>query len=71
VPKDIFNHDADLHYTLKAGGCVLYSVGKNGKDDGGRGLEDHAAVNSPAPTDKWDDWDDFVVRMVWVASDKN
>jgi hypothetical protein len=40
VPKDIFNRDADLHYELKGDGYQLYSVGINGKDDGGQGAED-------------------------------
>jgi hypothetical protein len=39
VPKDIFN-DADLHYRAENGGYLLYSVGSNGKDDGGKSYED-------------------------------
>jgi hypothetical protein len=34
IPKDIFN-DSDLHYTREGKGYVLYSVGRNGEDDGG------------------------------------
>ena len=39
VPKDIFNA-AELHYRQEGGGYLLYSVGPNGKDDGGKGLDD-------------------------------
>lgn len=53
VPKDIFV-DADLHYRRKGDGYLLYSVGVNGKDDGGRGYEDQT-VDEPC--------DDLVVRM--------
>ncbi|MBN1393863.1 MAG: hypothetical protein JW959_02375 [Pirellulales bacterium] len=35
VPKDVFNNDADLHYTREGDGYLLYSVGHNGRDDGG------------------------------------
>jgi hypothetical protein len=54
VPKDIFNNDADLHYTLQDGGYLLYSVGANGRDDGGKGDDDRK--NN-------EDWDDLTVRM--------
>jgi hypothetical protein len=54
VPKDIFNNDADLHYSRKGDGYLLYSVGENGKDDGGRGRDD--AKNGEG-------WDDLAVRM--------
>ena len=45
IPKDIFNDDADLHYMRKGDGYLLYSVGANGKDDGGKGYEDYAKEN--------------------------
>ena len=54
MPKDIFNNDADLHYLRKGNGYLLYSVGDNGKDDGGKGRDD--AKNGEG-------WDDLVVRM--------
>jgi hypothetical protein len=54
VPKDIFN-DADLHYKREAGGYLLYSVGQNGKDDGGKTREDDPPAGA--------DWDDLVVRV--------
>ncbi len=53
TPKDIFNHDADLHYSQAKGGYLLYSVGTNGKDDGGKGYDDHK---------NGEDWDDLAVR---------
>ncbi len=37
IPKDIFNDDADLHYARDGDGYLLYSVGLNGRDDGGKG----------------------------------
>ena len=54
VPKDIFNNDADLHYLREGDGYLLYSVGDNGKDDGGKTRDD--AKNG-------ENWDDLVVRM--------
>ena len=54
VPKDIFNNDADLHYTQEGDGYLLYSVGSNGKDDGGRSYDDRK---------NGEDWDDLTVRM--------
>ena len=39
IPKDVFNA-AELHYKREGGGCLLYSVGMNGVDEGGRGMED-------------------------------
>jgi hypothetical protein len=54
VPKDFFVA-ADLRYRLEDGGYVLYSVGPNGKDDGGKGIPDRKEGN--------EDWDDVVVRI--------
>jgi hypothetical protein len=54
LPKDLFNNDADLHYLPTGDGYLLYSVGINGKDDGGRGEDDR----------KHDEgWDDLIVRV--------
>jgi hypothetical protein len=39
IPSDIFSGKA-LVYVPSAGGYLLYSVGANGKDDGGRGYDD-------------------------------
>jgi hypothetical protein len=53
IPPDVFNGGA-LRYINQDGGYVLYSVGRNGKDDGGRSADE----------DKEDKgWDDIVVRM--------
>jgi hypothetical protein len=38
IPKDLFDNDGDLRYQPTAHGYLLYSVGVNGKDDGGPGL---------------------------------
>jgi hypothetical protein len=50
VPKDLFSGGA-LLYKPNADGYLLYSVGVNGKDDGGRTQEEQAGC------------DDLVVRM--------
>ena len=54
VPKDVFGNGRDLHYTLQDGGYLLYSVGMNGKDDGGKSYDDRKNA---------EDWDDLAVRM--------
>ena len=56
VPEDRFS-GAALVYRPKGKGYVLYSVGPNMQDDGGRGLEDRAGVDHPG------DWDDIVLRI--------
>jgi hypothetical protein len=53
LPKDFFLA-ADLHYRREGDGYTLYSVGLNGKDDGGKGYEDRKGN---------EDWDDLVVRV--------
>ncbi len=53
IPKDTFAV-ADLHYKIEDGGYLLYSVGRNGKDDGGKGMDDRKEGG---------DWDDIVVRV--------
>ena len=57
VPKDIFNGE-ELRYKRKAEGYLLYSVGVNGKDDGGKGYDDR----KPEET-----WDNLVVRVPAAA----
>jgi hypothetical protein len=54
IPKDRFS-DGDLHYSLQGGGYLLYSVGPNGQDDGGKGVDDCKAGNEP--------WDDITIRI--------
>ena len=56
VPKDRFT-DAELHYQRQNGGYLLYSVGRNGTDDGGRTLSDIPDDSQERP-----DWDDLVIR---------
>ncbi|MGA9041676.1 MAG: hypothetical protein WB421_14180, partial [Terriglobales bacterium] len=58
IPKDIFS-DGELRYFLKDGGCVLYSVGPNRKDDGGLGVADRAEYG----TEGYVPWDDITVRL--------
>ena len=53
VPKDIFSA-SELHYRQEGGGYLLYSVGINGKDDGGKGYDDRKGGEN---------WDDLAVRV--------
>jgi hypothetical protein len=54
LPVDIFANDAPLHYQRQGGGYLLYSVGANGRDDGGRGYNDRKGD---------EDWDDLSIRV--------
>lgn len=54
VPVDIFNHEAELKYSIIGDGFLLYSLGSNGKDDGGKGYDDRI---------DGEDWDDISVRI--------
>lgn len=56
VPEDRFS-GASLVYRPKSKGYVLYSVGPNMQDDGGRGLEDREGADNAG------EWDDIVLRM--------
>jgi hypothetical protein len=60
LPKDVFNA-SDLHYRSEGGGYLLYSVGLNGIDDGGKGFDDRK---------HGEDWDDMVVCMPSAAVQK-
>ena len=53
VPKDIFN-DSDSHFRREGKGYLLYSVGSNGRDDGGRGFENGRRADQNVKND-WDD----------------
>jgi hypothetical protein len=55
VPVDIFAGDATLHYQRQDAGYLLYSVGPNGRDDGGRGPDEGRKAGQ--------DWDDLSVRV--------
>jgi hypothetical protein len=59
IPTDMFNGEADLHYTRKGDGYRLYSVGPNGIDNGGRGYADREKSTDPS----CNDWDDIGVRV--------
>jgi hypothetical protein len=52
LPKDPFS--GELHYKSENGGYLLYSVGENGKDDGGRRV-DRVPGASPRQAQDWDD----------------
>jgi hypothetical protein len=53
LPQDVFS-DADFHYRCEGGGFLLYSVGPNGQDNGGKGRNDPGATR---------DCDDLAVRL--------
>ena len=63
VPKDVFN-DAELHYRQNGKGYLLYSVGGNGKDDGGKGFENGCIGKECVEKN----WDDLVLRIPAPAS---
>jgi hypothetical protein len=53
VPQDPFN-EQPLHYTRQGDGYLLYSVGVNGKDDGGKGAAD---------CKEGEGWDDLAIHV--------
>lgn len=63
VPGDIFS-GGELRYRSEGDGFLLYSVGRNEKDDGGRGYDDRD--DSPQSGD----WDDLIVRVPLKKSAK-
>ena len=64
IPKDPFS-DADLIYKPTADGYLVYSVGQNGKDDGGRNYMDDTESwwNDESATEEEKSWDDIAIRM--------
>jgi hypothetical protein len=56
IPKDIFTN-GNLIYRPQENGFLLYSVGINGKDDGGRGYDDRTEDEATK------DYDDLSVRV--------
>ena len=54
VPRDPFSGEP-FHYEPGAEGFVLYSAGRNGQDDGGRGYADRGERDV--------EWDDIVVKV--------
>ncbi|MCE5303890.1 MAG: hypothetical protein LLF97_12390 [Planctomycetaceae bacterium] len=55
VPQDLFSeNDAPLHYQRRDRGFLLYSVGLNGRDDGGKTILD---------AEKGEDYDDLAARI--------
>jgi hypothetical protein len=60
IPKDRFNAE-ELHYKQIGNGYLLYSVGPNGIDDGGKGYADRRNT---------EDWDDLSIRVYDSAKSK-
>ena len=70
VPKDIFNA-SELHYRQEGEGYLLYSVGPNGRDDGGKGVDDEEkAIVENADAHVWNGWDDLSVRVPAATAQK-
>jgi len=59
IPKDLFTGE-DFHYKLEMAGYALYSVGQNGKDDGGR---ERDCFGGDSTAKKTSAADDIVLRM--------
>ena len=57
-PQGYLQRRATLHYRPEGGGYLLYSVGPNGKDDGGKGRED---------CKEGEGWDDLAVHVPAAA----
>ena len=58
LPKDPFS-DGELQYKSENGGYLLYSVGENGRDDGGRNENEYPAAEQRRARD----WDDISIRI--------
>jgi hypothetical protein len=60
IPKDIFT-DGELHYKLDGNGYIIYSVGPNGVDDGGKRMDD---------VKNGEQWDDIAVVVPQSRKEK-
>jgi hypothetical protein len=71
LPKDPFA-DGDLHYKREGSGYLLYSVGPNAKDDGGRNFwEEHPDGRADeSTTDEERSGDDIAIRMSSIRNKK-
>jgi hypothetical protein len=54
-----YSRQAELHYRREGKGYCLYSVGNNGKDDGGKGIVNGNGDDESVKKN----WDDMVIRM--------
>jgi hypothetical protein len=55
LPIDVFANGAAVHYRRQGDGYVLYSVGWNGRDDGGHDREEGQKAG--------EDWDDLSIKV--------
>jgi hypothetical protein len=71
VPKDPFS-DGEFRYRREEDGYLLYSVGPNGKDDGGRNFmrdtQDWSSYETA--TEEEQSWDDIAIRTSRRVNDK-
>lgn len=63
LPKDIFS-EKELLFKTKGNGYLLYSIGVNGKDDGGKTADDSAKANNH------EGWDDIAIRITGIDGTK-
>ena len=67
VPEDILSDPpgVSLRFKKTDGDCIIYSVGRNRRDDGGRSGDDaaKAAKAAEASESREPDWDDIVIRL--------
>ncbi|MEN6449610.1 MAG: hypothetical protein ABFC96_03880 [Thermoguttaceae bacterium] len=59
TPKDVFNNDAELRYAREGDGYVLYSMGRNGKEDAAKGPVDYNIAAGWIQRD----YDEFAIRV--------
>lgn len=74
VPDDILSDPPGVSIRFKKtdGGCIIYSVGRNGRDDQGRNSCDAAkAAKAEGSTEgEQPDWDDIVVRLRLTTNER-
>lgn len=67
VPEDLLCDPpgTNLRYKTTDEGCLIYSVGRNGRDDEGRTMADaeKAARSDPKQVGEQPDWDDITIRL--------
>ena len=49
LPRDLFALEGTFHYRNKGNGFLLYSVGPDSKDDGGKPIDDPAKAKKSNP----------------------
>jgi hypothetical protein len=63
LPTDPFALSGSFHYSRKGAGYLLYSLGPDGKDDGGKPIMDKKDPTKPATSLQTDDHGDIVAGV--------